>query len=307
MDIQKVSDHPRVSVITAFLNGERFFSEAIESVITQTFGNWEMLLVDDGSGPAATAIARSYAAKYPDKIFYLEHAGHVNHGVTVSRNLGIRKARGEFIAILDADDVWLPTKLDEHLAVLDKHPEVGLVSGTAIYWNSWRVGSDRHVRSGPRQNTVISPPEAMLASYPLGTAPTPCPSDFVLRADVARRIRGFEEQFVGDKMVFEDQAFLSKLYLASSVYFCSAPLIKYRFHLGSVSSRFHAAGKGLKREVELYFLEWFEQYLRENRYPDPRVQSSLRRAFRRYHSPRVHSLLSLPKKMANRVRRAIVS
>ena len=79
------TDSPRVSVITAFLDCEAFLAEAIESVIAQSFGNWELLLVDDGSGPAATAIAKSYAARYPGQIRYLEHPGHINRGISSSR------------------------------------------------------------------------------------------------------------------------------------------------------------------------------------------------------------------------------
>ncbi len=67
----KAADAPRVSVITLFLNGEAFLAEAIESVIVQSFADWEFLLVDDGSGPAATAIANEYASRYPGKIRYL--------------------------------------------------------------------------------------------------------------------------------------------------------------------------------------------------------------------------------------------
>ena len=59
---------PLVSAITTFLNGERFIAEAIESVLTQTYRNWELFLVDDGSTDGATSIAKSYAARYPDRI-----------------------------------------------------------------------------------------------------------------------------------------------------------------------------------------------------------------------------------------------
>src|SRR5258706_2880162 len=78
-----------VSVVVIFLNAERFISEAVESVVAQTYGNWELLLVDDGSNDGSTEIARSYAAKFPDKIRYLEHHGHENRGMSASRNLGI--------------------------------------------------------------------------------------------------------------------------------------------------------------------------------------------------------------------------
>ena len=184
------ADSPRVSVITIFLNREAFLPEAIESVIAQSFVDWELLLVDDGSGPAATAIAKNYAAQYPGQIRYLEHPGHTNRGMSATRNLGIRQARGEFIAFIDADDVWLPSKLADHVALFDAHAEVGMVCGTAIYWQSWSNGTDAILPTGHRQDVVIHPPNATLAWYPLGTAHSPCPSDIVLRADLVKRLGG---------------------------------------------------------------------------------------------------------------------
>ena len=290
-------------MITAFLNGEAFLAEAIESVVAQSFGNWELLLVDDGSGLAATTIAKGYAARYPEQIRYFEHPEHMNRGVTVSRNLGIRHARGEFIAIIDADDVWLPSKLADHVAVLDAHPEVGMVSGAVICWESWSGGRDYILPIGHRQDVVIFPPDAALAVYPLGTADAARPSTVVLRADLVRRLGGFEEQFIGDNQLLEDQAFLSKIYLSAPVFFCSAPLLKYRKHAASCVATVVKAGK--YHEVRLYFLEWFEQYLRLNGSVDPRVASSLRRALRYYRNPRIHYLLSVPAKVRNRYQSSI--
>src|SRR5205809_3316024 len=77
---------PLVSGTIIFLNAERFIDEAIQSVLAQTYENWELLLVDDGSTDGSTAIARSYAERYPAKIRYLEHPGHKNHGMSASRN-----------------------------------------------------------------------------------------------------------------------------------------------------------------------------------------------------------------------------
>ena len=285
-------------MITAFLDGEAFLAEAIESVIAQTFNNWELLLVDDGSGPSATAIAKSYEAQYPGQIRYLQHPEHANRGATVSRNLGTRHARGEFIAVLDADDIWLPSKLANHVALLDSHPEVGLVCGAAIYWRSWSDDRDEIMPTGHRHDVSIYPPDAALALHPLGKATAPCPSDFVLRANLVRRLGGFEEQFTGDNQLFEDQAFLSKIYLSAPVYFSSAPLLKYRLHPESCVARVTKAGK--YHQVRLYFLEWFEKYLMTTGKVDPRVSSSLRRALRYYRHPRIDYLFSLPTKVRNR-------
>jgi glycosyltransferase involved in cell wall biosynthesis len=292
---------PRVSVVTTFLDGETVIAEAIESVIAQNFEHWELILVDDGSGSSATTIAKAYAARFPQKIRYLEHPGHINRGMSASRNLGIRHSRGEFIALLDADDVWLANNLAHHVAVMDTHPEVGLVCGTAIYWNSWSGGKDSTIPAGHRQDVPIHPPEATLSLYPFGTAQAPCPSAFVLRSGLVKQIRGFEEQFAGDNQLYEDQAFLSKVYLSAPVYFCSTPSIKYREHQASLSAKVRKAGK--YHQVRLYFLEWFEEYLRTVGEVDPRVTLSLRRALRYYRNPRIHYLLSVPTMVRNRCRR----
>jgi len=71
---------PLISVVMIFLDAERFIAEAIESVLSQTYRNWELLLVDDGSLDGSTAIAKSYASCAPGQIRYLEHDGHVRRG-----------------------------------------------------------------------------------------------------------------------------------------------------------------------------------------------------------------------------------
>src|SRR4051794_24620177 len=128
---------PLVSCIIIFLNGAAFLAEAVESVLAQSYSHWELWLVDDGSTDESTQIARTYAAQYPN-VFYLEHEGHGNQGMSASRNLGIRHARGQFVAFLDADDLWLPTKLAEQVALLLAHPSAGMVYGRTQIWHSWQ-------------------------------------------------------------------------------------------------------------------------------------------------------------------------
>ena len=125
---------PLVSVIIPFLNEDQFLSETIESVLQQDYDNWELLLVDDGSTNESTTIAKNYAAAYPGKIFYLEHEGHANKGVCASRNLGVARAKGELVALLDADDVWLPTKLSNQVAIFQRNLEVGMVAEGSLHW-----------------------------------------------------------------------------------------------------------------------------------------------------------------------------
>jgi glycosyltransferase involved in cell wall biosynthesis len=95
-----MSDCPLVSAIVIFLNGETYLKEAIESILAQTYGHWELLLVDDGSTDHSMAIAQQYAQQNPGKVRYLEHEGHQNRGMSATRNLGIANSKGEFIAFL---------------------------------------------------------------------------------------------------------------------------------------------------------------------------------------------------------------
>src|SRR5947199_8150013 len=102
----EVKNRPLVSVVIAFLDAESFIEQAIESVIAQSYDHWELLLFDDGSHDRSSHIARRFSDQYPANIRYLEHHDHHNFGVCASRKAAIRHSKGEYIAILDGDDVW---------------------------------------------------------------------------------------------------------------------------------------------------------------------------------------------------------
>ena len=112
-----------VSIITPVYNGERFMRYTIESVLAQTYPDWEMWIVDDGSKDASAEIARSYASQ-DDRIHVLQQA---NAGSAAARNNGIRHASGRYIALLDADDVWEPNFLESQLRFMHEHPGALLV------------------------------------------------------------------------------------------------------------------------------------------------------------------------------------
>lgn len=156
-----------VSVIIIFLNAEKFIEGVIKSVFAQTYDHWELLLVDDGSTDTSTDIALRYAEQFPEKVRYLEHANHQNRGMSASRNLGIRNAKGEYIAFLDADDVWLPHKLERQVAILGSQPEVAMVYGLVLYWYSWTGNPEDTQRDVPSKllvqpNTLVKPPTLLV-------------------------------------------------------------------------------------------------------------------------------------------------
>ena len=273
---------PAVSVVVIFLDEERFLGEAVESVLGQTFDDWELLLVDDGSTDASTETARRYAEHSAGRVRYLDHPGHENRGMSATRNLGVAHARGRYVAFLDADDVWEPNKLAEQVAIFDAHPEVGMVCGTSLYWRSWTGApgdEDVAVAVGGPQDRATPPPGLSLALYPLGEGAAPCPSSLVVRRGVLERVGGFEEHFRGANQLYEDQGFLAKVYLDAPVYVASACWDRYRQHPDSCVAEVTRAGR--YHDVRRYFLEWFEDYLADHPAP-PAVREALRRALAPY-------------------------
>ena len=209
---------PRVSAIIIFYNGASFLAEAIESVLGQTYQDFELLLVDDGSNDGSTEIARAYSERSPRQIRYMEHPGHTNRGMSATRNLGIANARGEFVAFIDADDRWRPNKLAEQVAIMDRYSQLGAVSEPSATGGAGRRCRRQHPnRACPGSRRC--PPAASVALYPLGKAAAPCPSDVMLRREVVVEIGGFEEHFTGARQMYEDQAMLAKLYLTHVLFF----------------------------------------------------------------------------------------
>ena len=206
-----------MSVIIPFFNVGNFLEETIASVFAQTYKHWQLLLIDDGSSDDGTDIARRCANENPGRVLYFDHYQHRNRGVCCSRNLGVKHATGEYLALLDADDVWLPHKLERQLAILRAHPAAGLVFGVSQYWVSWTgelAGDDSMPALGIQLDRLFRPPSLLFLLYPLGRGGAPCPSDLLLARELVERIGGFEEQFDAQRpyQLYEDQAFLVKVY-----------------------------------------------------------------------------------------------
>jgi glycosyltransferase involved in cell wall biosynthesis len=121
---------PEISIITPVYNAETFLEEAINSVLKQSYENFELLLCEDGSKDRSLDICRSFADR-DSRVFVYRNPGGKNRGVSASRNLGIDNARGRFIAFLDADDLLTPGSLSTRLACFELNPEVGFVFSPA--------------------------------------------------------------------------------------------------------------------------------------------------------------------------------
>jgi glycosyltransferase involved in cell wall biosynthesis/SAM-dependent methyltransferase len=286
---------PLVSVITIFLNAERFIEEAIESVRAQTYDDWELLLVDDGSSDASTAIARRYAAAQPGRIRYLEHPRHANRGTGPSRDRGLEAARGHYVAFLDADDVWLPRRLERHVEVLESCPDVAMVYGPTLYWFDWPgapVPKQRDYVSDLRltPNRRYEPPHLLTRFLTSRGGAVPGIGSLTVRR-AAALVAGFENRF---RSTFEDQAFLSRICLHEPVYVTDECLDRYRQHADSCCARAIASGRyHPKRPNPDYhaYLTWLEEGLARGQVTDGQLLRALRWRLLPYRQPKLASML----------------
>ena len=290
---------PVVSCIIIFLNEEAYLAEAIESVIAQGYADWELLLVDDGSTDGSEAIARAYCKRFPKKIRYLTHDDRCNRGMSASRNLGLRSARGELVAFLDGDDCWYPDKLERQVALFGEHPEAIMVCGATLYWHSWQAnadGGDRVTQVGQwpdaggaapglDQDRLYDGTELMRRLYPLGKGVTPSMSGNMFRRDILLALGGFDDAFRG---LFEDQVIRAKVYLNGPVFVSSHVFDRYRQH--DQSCFWVSKATGRSEEPRRQFLWWLRQYLDEVGYRGLAVRMQLRRKMLRYDYPLIYRM-----------------
>jgi glycosyltransferase involved in cell wall biosynthesis len=267
-----------VSVVIIFLNEERFLAESIESVLAQDHPYWELLLVDDGSTDGSAGIARGYAHRDP-RIRYLCHPGGANLGMSASRNLGLAHATGEYVAFLDADDVYLPRRLSRHVAVLRAHPGVAMVGSSYFRWFPAQDGGPAEVLH-PR--TFVAPGDQfweppvgliIVTAVPFMNMGT---CSVTVRRRVALAVGGFEHSFAS---MYEDQVFAAKILARHSVYVMQAYLARYRHHPGSTTRRASAVSDGgaRARADASRYVDWLLGYLGEQGIGDPLLLEVVRK------------------------------
>ncbi len=296
---------PLVSVVIAFYNEEKFLKETVDSVINQHYTNWELLLVDDGSSDNSTAFAKEYS-RSNNKIKYCEHTGHINMGLSTSRNNGIKNSSGELVAFIDADDVWLPDKLINQVSVFERNPGLGMIAEASIYWHSWHqtTSTDITIQVGTDTEQVYDPPSLLYNLYPLGRGAAPVPSGLMLTRKAIDEVGGFEETFKKQYSLYEDQAFLSKIYLTQKVFVSSKSNNLYRQRPGSIVKWVKADGQ--YDNVRKYFLEWFLKYLDKNDIRDIQLRALLSKALLPYHKPFEYwCTKTLPKTLKKIVRKVL--
>ena len=165
---------PTISIITPAYNAERTINDTIQSVLNQTFDDWELIIVDDCSTDNTPNIVKDYMS-YDKRVKYFT-TECASGGPSVPRNLGIIKSKGDYIAFLDSDDLWLPNKLQEQLSFLVGH------NYKFVYSNYEKISCE-----GKRSNRIIKGRDISTYQNTLKSCEIPCLTVLVDRKIIENR------------------------------------------------------------------------------------------------------------------------
>ena len=205
---------PKISVIMPVYNGEKYLREAIDSILTQTYADFEFLIIDDGSTDASPQIVRSY-----NDLRIRFYQNERNMGVAATLNRGLDLASGEYIARMDADDISLPQRFVRQIAYFDRHPEYGICGSNIRIFSGGQdervaVYSERdaHIRADMMFNSAFAHPSVMLRTTALD---------------------GIRYDCVYEKA--EDYELWYRLLSRTKGYNIQEPLLRYRHHAAQVT------------------------------------------------------------------------
>jgi len=229
---KKLNRAPLVSVVMPIYGVEKFVAEAIESVLAQTYKNFEFLIVDDVSPDNSRKICESYS---DERIRIITHTK--NRGLAGARNSGIRQAKGEYIAFLDSDDKWTPNKLKRHVLHLNDNPKVGVSFSRSVFMNE--DGENMNTYQMPKLTGIT--PEYLLCRNPVGNGSAPVIRREVFN-DIAYQARLYEEVelFYFDDLFRQSEDIECWIRIAATTDWVieglTEPLTVYRLNSGSLSA-----------------------------------------------------------------------
>jgi glycosyltransferase involved in cell wall biosynthesis len=205
--------YPRITVVMTVFNGERFLSRAIESVLRQTYTDFEFLIVDDASTDKTNEIARLYN----DPRIAILH-NETNRGPGYSRNMAIRKAAGEYIAVLDSDDEALPMRLARQIEFLDANPEV------ALYGSAHEIIDENGKTLGIQRR----PTTPALIRWTLLSSNCITSSSVMFRKECIKAVGGYDEK--ESRIAAEDFSLWGRVANSFTILQTNEVLVKYRIN-----------------------------------------------------------------------------
>jgi glycosyltransferase involved in cell wall biosynthesis len=253
-------DNPFFSVILPVHNASTYLPETLARLSQQNENSWECLIVDDGSHDNSLAIATQWASQRPNKVRVLQHPGKSNHGVAASRNLALAVARGQWVAFLDADDVWLPSKLSCQRKFIEANPNVEIV-GTRInpiLTEDVEATVKTAVHDWADKMSDFEDSLDALARVSRLLSGNPfCISTVTVKKDAILSVSGFTETLMYQ---FEDWLLWCKLAVEHRMAIIKDTLVLYRWTPGgfSASLKNRDAESAARAEMLWHYFRWLE-------------------------------------------------
>lgn len=234
------SHQPLVSVIMNCLNGEKYLREAIDSVYAQTYKNWEIIFWDNASTDASPDIAKSYG----ERLRYFR--SKLTYPLGQARNLAIAKAKGEYIALLDCDDVWLPQKLGLQVRKIEADRALGLV-----YADSYFIDENGNVTGTFFERN--KPQQGETAWWKLLIKPNfiPCPT-VLIRRSAYESLGGINS----DLTFTEEYELCLRIAFAFDISYIDEPLARYRLHASNLTG---TGSLGTTKEQIFIIKNWLKE------------------------------------------------
>ncbi len=233
--------NPLVSVIIPAWNAEKLIKETIESALNQTYPNIEIIVIDDGSTDDTANVIKSI--KDPRITYhYQENTGLPACG----RNKGAKLAKGQYLAFLDSDDLWLPQKIEKQMVIMEENLKIGLIATNAwclrLYEKTNIPLFTKKIKTGYLTSSIFFPQHII------------CNSTVIIRRNVYESIGGCNE--ASDLRASEDHDLFIRIFMEHDCYFLNEYLAYYRTGLPSISGDF---GKMLERDLRHYH-KYFDTY-----------------------------------------------
>lgn len=256
--------NPKISVVMPVYNGERYLKEAMESVLNQTFKDFEFIIINDGSTDSTEKIIQGFS---DPRIVYLDNGG--NLGLSRSFNRGIQVARGEYIARMDADDISLPDRFEKQIKFLEANPQIGVLGS-----NIKIIGTNK-IFKRPENHKAIK--WQSLLSTPVVHPTVMARANILKNNPYDDKLHNSEDYELWSRLIFEKDAGFANL---------QEPLLLYRVFPKSFTQSLDPdkkinTAKNIIRNIERYILlsDYEKQNLLEQNY---RTFSVYRRAAREF-------------------------
>lgn len=227
---------PKISVIMPTLNAEKYLKKAIDSILNQTFKNFEFIIIDDNSTDNTIKIIKNYKDK---RIKLIKGK---NKGIASALNLGIKHSKGEYIARMDADDISLPQRLEKQIQFMDQHSEIGICGANVIpltddpkykSWGNW-------LKTEPKVIDILSN-----VAF--------CHPTVILRKSTILKNGLYYKEGL---RYTEDQELWFRAIKVTNFYNLKEKLFRYRINKTNTSLKTFSQGESILKNLKIEFLQW---------------------------------------------------